>query len=307
MANLTLYNYDLDFRWKLTNEVAESSGWGIFNASNYMNSYFLRPSWNIRPSSFPIFGEYRQPLAAKNGVDDTGYVYQAFLPFLDSEQRRKISNFKGPAFVVDSRVSCQKPNVSDLRITVDNDTQRIELKSSWYHGTINGTVSNLTAIDDLWFPRDPDLEPNIKTNISFSCQQIIAKSVIVNWMNSSYHICQIQGESRPLFHVKQNENLEVYIGSETAGSLRSGLFNFSIRDPTPSHSPAYLIISSNWTMPNYDYEAFKRVTVPVSFPAGVEKASTLPYLPSSIDIQLSLCYTSWGSSNTHVELNTPEN
>ncbi|KAI0380680.1 hypothetical protein F5Y04DRAFT_289367 [Hypomontagnella monticulosa] len=301
ISSTTSYKYDLYFDWKLIREVAESNGWGVFAAANTMTSYFFRSSWGLRPSVFPIFGEYHQPISIKDGVEDTGYIYRAFLPFADIEQRRNISKFRGPAYVLDSRVSCQKPNLSNLHINFDNDTDRLELKYTWFHGTISGTISNSTAIDDLWFP---DARYGTNRSIPFSCQYIMPRFIGNDLMNS-YHICQIQGGSMShTFHDKHEQDVEISLRSETAGSLRSRLFNQSTRDQTPSHSPAYLIISSNWTMPKAENGAFQSVTVPVSFPAGAATNFSTQYSPSNIDARLTLCYTSWGSSNTYVELNT---
>lgn len=62
-------------------------------------------TWTRNPPAFPAFAEYSEPLAVPDGVDDTGILLRAFLPFPDAESRETIRNYTGTTMVLDSRVS----------------------------------------------------------------------------------------------------------------------------------------------------------------------------------------------------------
>lgn len=62
------------------------------------------PTWSRNPPSYPAFGEYSRQLAPIDGVDDTGVLLRAFVPFADAQSRETLRNYSGPAMVLDSRV-----------------------------------------------------------------------------------------------------------------------------------------------------------------------------------------------------------
>lgn len=62
------------------------------------------PTWSRNPPAFPAFAEYSKPVSSPEGVDDTGVLLRAFLPFADAQSRESIRNYSGIAQVLDSRV-----------------------------------------------------------------------------------------------------------------------------------------------------------------------------------------------------------
>ena len=62
------------------------------------------PTWSHNPPAFPAFAEYSEPIVSHAGVDDTGVLLRAFLPFPDAQSRETIRNYSGVAHVLDSRV-----------------------------------------------------------------------------------------------------------------------------------------------------------------------------------------------------------
>ena len=62
------------------------------------------PTWSRNPPAFPAFAEYSRPISSPEGVDDTGVLLRAFLPFADAQSRESIRNYSGVAHVLDSRV-----------------------------------------------------------------------------------------------------------------------------------------------------------------------------------------------------------
>ncbi|KAE8442117.1 hypothetical protein EG329_003823 [Mollisiaceae sp. DMI_Dod_QoI] len=101
-------------------------------------------SWFMRPSFFPAFAEYtEQPLIQEN-VSDTGLTLRAFFPMSSANDRVRIYNFTGKAYVLDSRVSCQAP-------LLDNVT---------FSGSLHGHISPSVIVPRLYL---------LNSSTSFSC------------------------------------------------------------------------------------------------------------------------------------------
>ncbi|KAI0017931.1 hypothetical protein F4780DRAFT_772074 [Xylariomycetidae sp. FL0641] len=293
------YYYDLDWGWRLSGPNSSSGQWNLYDGQLIFDEPDLRSPWSLRPEIFPIFGEYRKPIPPQDTIDDTGYVLRAFLPFTTEKARTSISRFHGPSFVLDSRVSCQKPILADLSLTVLGDSDDL---------TINGTVSNHTSVADLWFPKETnhDEQDAVFTwfhgkgdrVVPFSCQLISDL-----WGRShkpAYHICQLQNATK---HTVQIYNhTQVQVRTEAAGSLRSNLFIDTIGEEVPSFGPAYLII----VLDGYEVRFTPDEADQNVFAYGY--APTWPYngLMQGLGFAASICYTSWGSSNAIVEMSTSE-
>ncbi|KAI0886170.1 uncharacterized protein GGS22DRAFT_125201 [Annulohypoxylon maeteangense] len=296
------YSYDLDWGWNKDSVLARVGGQDIYNSSLGSSTLSSGPGiayipsvWTRRPESFPIFAEYREPIPAKPNVDDTGYSFKSFLPFSDSEQRRSIASFRGPSFVLDSRVSCQKPIISALN-TTHADTLWYE-GNAWY--TIAGTVSNSTDVDGLWFPED------VSREIPFACQHRMMSQYYpapdqneTDDRNIGFEICPIQSNNH---YIKLPNELDpetvIVQKTEAAGSLRSQLYNYTVSDQNPSRGPAFLVIASNWTLSQREYETFTKVQVKMDNSSNHNS-------PIVEDVLFSLCYTSWESAATYTEMNT---
>ncbi|KAI3319329.1 hypothetical protein HD806DRAFT_290566 [Xylariaceae sp. AK1471] len=305
-ANM-FYNYDLDWGWNKTDSMTFGNSMSVCSSKLDINQGLLRSSWHLRPQRFPIFGEHRHPIPSKNGVDDTGYIYRSFLPVADTEQRVNFKSFQGPAFVLDTRVSCQRPIFTNIQLAVDY----VYYGNPNYNGTISGAVSNSTDVEGLWFPTDPlssqpSYPPGDAINkrtmiIPFSCEHMT--SLYGTYKNDypwSYEICQLQSPNvYSWFDINPGNHWNrIGLQTEAAGSLRSKLFNFTTNDSLPAYSPAYLIIADNVTMRNPEHNVFTTVTVPVVPP----KNRTDSGWPTSLELRFSLCYTAWGSSNSYIEL-----
>lgn len=99
-------------------------------------------------------------MAPQNGVDDTGIVLRAFLPYSKAESREMVRNYTGDALVLDSRVSCQRPILQDLEFQTPEGPASIPLDppSDWIQtsrliGTFSASVnaSHLTTPGPLGF------------------------------------------------------------------------------------------------------------------------------------------------------------
>ncbi|KAI1424330.1 hypothetical protein F5Y12DRAFT_785467 [Xylaria sp. FL1777] len=308
-ATVMSYKYDLDWGWNNTDEVTDGENTlKVYERTKNISTQLFRSPWNIRPQVSPIFGEYREPIQSKSGVDDTGYLYRAFLPFQEAELRSNLASFQGPAFVVDSRVSCQKPVLSDLKLDATTP-----LGSAQYLGSLTGNLTNSTAVDDLWFPHPSDLyvsdqgpDPYTSTNknnsIPFKCQHMfewgVSNGSLINatgfpW---TFEICQLQTLNTTLWlNNTEDEDTPISFATSGAGSLLSSFFNSPKNGLFPAYSPAYLIIGDNSTMTDLDHSAFAYVDVPI-----------VPgFKPTNYaSLAMTVCYTSWSSNNLDVELST---
>lgn len=72
--------------------------------------------WNVGVRQYPAFAEYTEPMVAdgSSGISDTGLTMRAFLPIDGQGNRSSIHVYKGPATVIDARVVCVRPNITNL-------------------------------------------------------------------------------------------------------------------------------------------------------------------------------------------------
>jgi hypothetical protein len=72
-------------------------------------------SWTA-PPMFPAFAEYSEaPVGVGSGIADTGVLLRGFLPFETAEARQRLAYYEGNALVLDARVSCQAPTLTQFQ------------------------------------------------------------------------------------------------------------------------------------------------------------------------------------------------
>ena len=307
-SNRTFY---YDFSYNVGVFVGSVKGWSLFSSTSAPLIH-RSTTWLRNPPFYPTFAEYSEPLPKSSGVDDTGYSFRAFLPFTDAQSRQTIRNFTGPAFVVDSRVSCQKPYMENVNIIINFNNRTLD-KSESMIGTLEGTLSNSTHVADLWAP---------KQLVSFECQYLIGIA--------SFAICQIQGPQYMIwdqdFSFPGLGDRLASVPGESAGSLRSKLTNVTTADmepkpfnTLPSWGPTYLIIRS------YDEPTLNILkngndvvtgtgenTSPQLVPTDTEwlQVSMSLNITDSVGVaqmfnqtlNVSLCYTSWQTADLIVHM-----
>lgn len=163
----------------------DPSGWivEVFDFDNWPLSTRL-PTWRRNPAAYPTFAEYRRPAgsAAEDDIDDTGTLLRAFLPFSGASLRETLRNYTGKSLVLDSRVSCQAPDLSSLSYTeiletgTYSDHNQSVLSPSFTFAQINGSVSpSKRNVDRLWAPPGA---------IPFSC--------VAGLGENTHSVCQLQ-------------------------------------------------------------------------------------------------------------------
>lgn len=76
-----------------------------------MNMWF-----STAPSSSWTFAEWSEAFTNGSSFHDTGHTYRSFPPFWDQVRRTKLRSFHGPATVLDHRIVCVRPRLTNLRL-----------------------------------------------------------------------------------------------------------------------------------------------------------------------------------------------
>ncbi|KAK4166954.1 hypothetical protein QBC43DRAFT_349765 [Cladorrhinum sp. PSN259] len=93
---------------------------------------------NSRPQTFPAFAEYSTPIAGDPGTRDTGVSIRAFLPIASQATREATLVFNGVATLLDSRVVCVRPSVSDVEVHL----QKWIVGSLWAENSVPGLTKS---------------------------------------------------------------------------------------------------------------------------------------------------------------------
>ena len=73
--------------------------------NDWMTNMIARiPAWNRNPPAYANFAEYHENVTTlEDGVDDTGLLLRAFLPFSDASSRENLLTYNGKTAVLDAR------------------------------------------------------------------------------------------------------------------------------------------------------------------------------------------------------------
>ncbi|EQB54272.1 hypothetical protein CGLO_05910 [Colletotrichum gloeosporioides Cg-14] len=137
--------------------------------SGYAHNY-----WFQRPRFTETFAEYSDDPVTGEGLDDTGPSVRAFLPLASQEDRESILEFQGMARVIDSRVICLRPRLSNLRPCQE------EGEASSYV-SLCGSVE----LDDTAAAADVGVAWSDSMNFNFTCP-ITAYENPYNWQLCAY-------------------------------------------------------------------------------------------------------------------------
>jgi hypothetical protein len=99
--------------------------------------------WKTGPTLYPRFAEYSETPSQQAEYTDTGKSYRGFIPFRDTADRRSLQNYSGPMTIMDSRVICVSPTISDLRMMIRDQESQVVGTYSW-----KGIHPDLTQIEE---------------------------------------------------------------------------------------------------------------------------------------------------------------
>ena len=255
------------------------------------------PTWSRNPPAFPAFAEYSETLPAIAGVDDTGILLRAFLPFADAQSRESIRNYSGIAHVLDSRVrcgvnslgvpptclpflfeqvSCQAPQF----VNVDVNPQNM------YYPGMTGPVAG--RLKGSLEPSIPDVE-RLWTlgHIPFDC------GIFMN--AEAFTICQIG------FPLATESNFY-----QDSGSLLSEFWNIT-RDDTRNairhgglnlYSLPMLVIESHESRPDNLRQNITKI---------LRDGTSTMISTASLKWKVSLCYSAWTTADINVDMHSTRN
>ncbi|KAF2029569.1 hypothetical protein EK21DRAFT_89660 [Setomelanomma holmii] len=81
--------------------------------------------WRSSQESMPTFAEYSHNGSHGANFTDTGLTYRGFLPFSNATLRENILSYSGPMTVVDERVVCVKPTLSNATFSIPAATDDV--------------------------------------------------------------------------------------------------------------------------------------------------------------------------------------
>jgi hypothetical protein len=82
--------------------------------------------WYRKPPFYPAFAEYREPPFEQDGVSDTGLTLRAMIPSLSENTRESLQYFSGNTTVLDTRVTCQRPRLEMMNLTISTTDNTFE-------------------------------------------------------------------------------------------------------------------------------------------------------------------------------------
>lgn len=146
--------------------------------------------WQSSPQSYQRFAEYSSGATKGSNYVDTGSALRAFLPFEESSASYQsplqwnVRNYHGPALVLDARVVCVKPSMSNISFE-------------------NGVYKITGSVD--WKGTHPDLRPNPDLNSTDSLFKCVLPSPgnvsnrrwPLSLCNLGYHYAALAGSPRP--------------------------------------------------------------------------------------------------------------
>jgi hypothetical protein len=114
-----------------------------------------------------------------SGISDTGLTIRAFLPIDDQGNRSTVHVYNGPAVVVDSRVVCTRPNVTNLQVYLAPFKQNKNYPTPMLHGTIS------IPLDLTQRASASRLSPDSESTTEFNCS--ISYGITPDAEGGKYH------------------------------------------------------------------------------------------------------------------------
>ncbi|OBR07271.1 hypothetical protein CH63R_08792 [Colletotrichum higginsianum IMI 349063] len=123
--------------------------------------------WNSPPPTYFRFAEAPRAPSDKQLSDryeDTGHILRALLPFEAETSRSRLRRYRGPAAVLDSRVVCARPSVTEIESSLEGHN---------FDGGGDPFYEEFSATGIFGFQGDPDNPPiqqsSIRDSWPFNC------------------------------------------------------------------------------------------------------------------------------------------
>lgn len=247
-------------------------------------------SWSRPAALYPTFAEYSEPPFIENGISDTGLTLRAFLPYPSAQDRENTYMYNGPTTVLDSRVTCQLPDLEGETVGADRAS------GLYFTGSVRATraTPRLGNVTFQWL--DEDRVWNV--SVPFFC---VASSVDDNnqWKISLCQLPECSPEPRNLAgglisEFKSNQTLPGP-NDPLAVTLSSGMYG-----------TAYLIVNvtkggdSTWRAVTEISSSGSGVKPPQYSTSG--EWLNLIYSNGELVLSVTLCYSSFDTANLPVNI-----
>jgi hypothetical protein len=157
--------------------------------------------WTVGVRQYPAFAEYADGKVknGSSGISDTGLTLRAFLPIDGQGNRSSIHVYNGPATVVDSRVVCVRPNITNL----GTHLAPFQIDRGFPTPILSGNIS--VPLDLLQEVSASRLSPLLEPSDEFNCS--ISYGISPHKKDAKYHpsdwdlsICQLDQRGYYLRH-----------------------------------------------------------------------------------------------------------
>ncbi|KAL2818750.1 hypothetical protein BDW59DRAFT_181876 [Aspergillus cavernicola] len=110
-----------------------------FTDTNNSTNVAFMGGWKMPPASNWMFGELSDPFLEGSYFHDTGHTYRALLSYEDESQRIFLRRFYGPAPVIDHRVVCVSPSVTDITLNATAEWM-VQMEDPLVNPTFNDSI-----------------------------------------------------------------------------------------------------------------------------------------------------------------------
>lgn len=111
--------------------------------------YVFDNFWTMGRNIFPSFAEWKQNGTQGPSFSDTGKTYRGFIPYENATLRDNLNSFSGPMTVVDERVICVKPSLTNLEIRPSQGGFRFDLKGTLSFKDLHPDVLETENVEPL--------------------------------------------------------------------------------------------------------------------------------------------------------------
>ena len=261
-------------------------------------------SWSRKASVYPTFAEYSEPPFIEDGVSDTGLTLRALLPYSSAQDREDTYSYNGRTTVLDSRVTCQLPNLEGEAVQADLDS------SLYFTGSVRATreTPRLGNVTFYWadVPRN---EKIYNASVPFFCiapsDKENGETNLTNQWRTT--LCQL-GECS-----SQNFSVAGGLISEFKSNLTLPGPNDSldVSESSNSYGTAYLIVNVTKGAP----ATWRAVTEASSSGSGVRPSQystsgewlNLIYSNGALILSVTLCYSSFDTADLPVKISSTTN
>jgi hypothetical protein len=248
------------------------------------------------PVGYPAFAEYTfndsrtylggqfsrgyEPLSGPN-IRDTGTVLRAFLPIRDANERNLTIKYEGNATVLDTRVVCMKPNLTNI---------------GWFHDDISPRLFGRADVDTKprGYIRDGRSQLDNKTSLTFDCGFLASTADNYTAMNKEWPLAVCTGKyldwAQGMLIFKTSLWVHWLVGILMAEADSPSGINSIMSDT--SRTRTYLIINGTYTAKATDMED-SDVWQSLTLTNTSSKDIGYVWPTETVTVQVTLCMTAF--------------